>query len=173
MQKAIVFLLSMICITSQLWAQSDLHVALEDLNQSILFTKIQNFEPAKPIVSVQVVSVLSTPFPNGESIQKNQIGTNYHHYGPMLQVITFEIGDGIEPYATLNNSDLTLRNQIQTLAICEKTNGQLEDCANGGIFYGRLRLWNASDFGIGVFKFQIRSSPFPNRAPLSTILRIN
>lgn len=163
-----------ILFTSQAWSQYRASINEEELinNLEIHTQKNQIFSPTKPITSVRVIRVASSNYPNGEVIQAGQITTLYHHDGEYIYVYTFEQGEGQEPYAWIHNSDVQAKYLIKTISICQLSNGQLDSCDKGGEFVGRLRVWDISAYGNGVFEYQIRSSSSGNK-PFRTKLQIN
>lgn len=174
MKKMILLLTILICCISQAWSQRIVSLNEDELinNLTLQTEEDQAFSHVKPITGVRVVKVISETYPTGEDIAIGQITTVYHHDGAYIYVYTFEQGEGQEPYAWIHSTDIQAKYLIKTLNICQLSNGELVICEKGGEFFGRLRVWDISSYGNGIFEYQIRTVS-PGNKPFRTRLQIN
>lgn len=157
MKKMILVFSMLVFLASQAWSDSFVSIKKDELMADFsLQIQGRNLVTTQPIVAVEVLKVYSSSYPDGEAIDEGQLSTIYHHEGKEIYVVTFEMGEGIEPAARIKNISLPAKYEIEMLAVCNK-NGQIVECRNGGEFFGKIRLWNISAYGNGLFSYQIKS----------------
>ena len=105
--------------------------------------------PAPALSQVKVIGVISSKYPNWESIPQGNLSTQQDHGGPQLCVQTQEVGYGTNQIAQFNGNRLTQRSSAPTLGA-------------GRVVTGWTRVWcYQGSFTSGTFTFQATSINFP------------
>jgi hypothetical protein len=105
--------------------------------------------PAPALSQVKVIGVISSNYPNWESIPQGNLSTQQDHGGPQLCVQTQEVGYGRNQIAQFNGNRLTERSSAPTLGA-------------GRVVTGWTRVWcYQGSFTSGTFTFQATSINFP------------
>lgn len=114
-------------------------------------------------VSVMAVQSATVAFEDTEHASM----TKSHHGGAHVHVVTVERGMD-QAAATMNGANLR---ELKTVGVCDRGGGYWVKCRNGQTIEGRLRVWDATGKGNGVFVVRSTSNNWP-RNTLSSSLSI-
>lgn len=105
--------------------------------------------PAPALSGVSVIGVISSNYPNWESIPQGNLSTQKDHGGSQLCVQTQEVGYGTNQIAQFNGNRLIERSSAAILGA-------------GRVVTGWTRVWcYQGSFTSGTFTFQATSINFP------------
>ena len=91
--------------------------------------------------------------------------TKYHHGGAHVRVVTVERGMG-QATATMNGAYLR---ELKTVGVCDRGGGYWVACRNGQVIEGRLRVWDATGKGNGLFVVRSTSNNWPRNIMSSSL----
>lgn len=87
----------------------------------LLASSVADAGPAPPLSYVQIRYVGSST-QGWDPISDNQLATNLDHGGPLLRVLTVEVGYGFTPVATMNGARLPRSANYSTVPFCSSSN---------------------------------------------------
>lgn len=112
-------------------------------------------------ISVMAVQSATVAFEDTEYASM----TKAHHGGSHVHVVTVERGMG-QATATMNGANLR---ELKTVGVCDRGGGYWVSCRNGQIIEGRLRVWDATGKGNGVFVVRSTSNNWPRNTMSSSL----
>ncbi|MGN6091715.1 MAG: DUF4879 domain-containing protein [Luteibacter jiangsuensis] len=128
-------------------------------------TQAHNFgrgvAPGISQISVMAVQSETVAFEDTEHTSM----TKFHHGGSHMYVVTVERGMG-QATATMNGANLR---ELKTVGVCDRGGGYWVGCRNGQTIEGRLRVWDATGKGNGVFVVSSTSNNWPRNTMSSSL----